>query len=379
MKPALALFLPLCFVIATSSVSSAQSVFRQTDYTGDLIHENGTRSRLLFDGGYVSLPGNTYHWLLSDHLGSVRVVASASGAAEEYDHYYPLGGPIAQYSSATSQQPLKFQGKEWSTAKSMNLYDFGARRYDPASGRWLSQDPLAEKYYAHSPYLFCAANPMKFMDPTGESIRIKKNTTNALIDLAHIVATKRGAIYISDLIRSLNQYDLNPVPFAFLSRFTGDEIRYVTNPWFSFDGGSPAEFIAMGHELSHAHDHHRLLLRMIDGRATHSTDRTESNAVTFENYLRSVYNMPRLRERYGGKTPGVGDFNPKISRSLGERITSFQQIESDDMGRRLGFKYTTQSNGAESVHYLVVGVNSDGSFYFYMYDTEEQYRNAIDN
>lgn len=169
------------------------------------------------------------------------------------------------------------------------------------------------------------------------------------------------------------------VPFAFLSRFTGDEIRYVTNPWFSFDGGSPAEFIAMGHELSHAHDHHRLLLRMIDGRATHSTDRTESNAVTFENYLRSVYNMPRLRKRYGGRTPGVGDFNPKISRSLGERITSFQQIESDDMGRRLGFKYTTQSNGAESVHYLVVGVNSDGSFYFYTYDTEEQYRNAIDN
>lgn len=141
-----------------------------TDYTGDLVLENGTRSRLFIDGGYVSLSGNAYHWFLTDHLGSVRVVASSSGAAEEYDHYYPLGGPIAQYSSASSLQPLKFQGKEWSTAKSMNLYDFGARRYDPASGRWLSQDPLAEKYYAHSPYLFCAANPMTIVDPTGVDI-----------------------------------------------------------------------------------------------------------------------------------------------------------------------------------------------------------------
>ena len=149
-----------------------------TDYTGNLILENGTRSRLLLDGGYISMPGNAYHWFLTDHLGSVRVVASASGAAEEYDHYYPLGGHIAQYSFATSQQPLKFQGKELSTAKSMNLYDFGARRYDPASGRWLSQDPLAEKYYAHSPYLFCAANPMKFMDPTGTDIYLFDSNGN---------------------------------------------------------------------------------------------------------------------------------------------------------------------------------------------------------
>ena len=93
--------------------------------------------------------------------------SSTSGTAEEYNHYYPLGGPIAQYSSSTSLQPIKFQGKEWGAGKGLDLYDFGARRYDPAAGRWLSQDPLAEKYYAHSPYLFCAANPMRFVDPRG--------------------------------------------------------------------------------------------------------------------------------------------------------------------------------------------------------------------
>lgn len=106
-------------------------------------------------------------FLLTDYLGSVRVVANTSGTAEEYNHYYPLGGPIAQYSSSTSIQPLKFQGKEWAGAKGLNLYDFGARRYDPATGRWISQDPLAEKYYSISPYTFCHNNPIIRFDPNG--------------------------------------------------------------------------------------------------------------------------------------------------------------------------------------------------------------------
>ena len=152
---------------------TVSSTTTTTDYTGNLILENGTRSRLLYDGGYVSVSNSGYHFFITDHLGSVRVVANASGTAEEYNHYYPLGGPIAQYSS-TSIQPIKFQSKEWSGEKGLTLYDFGARRYDPSTGKWISQDPLAEKYYAHSPYLFCAANPMRFVDPTGESTYVKR-------------------------------------------------------------------------------------------------------------------------------------------------------------------------------------------------------------
>ena len=40
--------------------------------------------------------------------------------------------------------------------------------YDPIICRTTTQDPLAEKYYSTSPYLWCAGNPMKYVDRDGK-------------------------------------------------------------------------------------------------------------------------------------------------------------------------------------------------------------------
>lgn len=55
-------------------------------------------------------------------------------------------------------------GNILSGENSLDLYDSKARFYDSMIGRTTSQDPLAEKYYHLSPYLWCAANPIKFGD-----------------------------------------------------------------------------------------------------------------------------------------------------------------------------------------------------------------------
>ena len=64
--------------------------------------------------------------------------------------------------------PLKYSAKELDRENGLDLYDSHARFYDSMIGRTTSQDPLAEKYSGVSPYLWCAANPIKFIDKNGK-------------------------------------------------------------------------------------------------------------------------------------------------------------------------------------------------------------------
>ena len=47
---------------------------------------------------------------------------------------------------------------------------FGSRYYNSDLSIWLSVDPMASKYPSLSPYVYCANNPVKLVDPNGEEI-----------------------------------------------------------------------------------------------------------------------------------------------------------------------------------------------------------------
>ena len=53
----------------------------------------------------------------------------------------------------------------------LDTYDYGARQYDPVLGRWDRMDPLCEKYYDISPYVYCGDNPVMLVDPDGKEVR----------------------------------------------------------------------------------------------------------------------------------------------------------------------------------------------------------------
>lgn len=137
------------------------------DYCSNVIYENGTAKQLLTEEGYVSLSDNKYHYYLKDHQGNNRVVINTAGTVEETSHYYPFGGV---YAGTGNVQPYKYNGKEYDSKKGLNWYDYRARQYDAAVGRFTTLDPLSDKYYGNSLYAYCLNNPVRFIDPTGKLV-----------------------------------------------------------------------------------------------------------------------------------------------------------------------------------------------------------------
>jgi len=85
--------------------------------------------------------------------------------------YYLFGTYFAN-STNQEKQPYKYNGKELDRHFGLDLYDYGARFYDPLIGRFTTPDPLSEKYYSISPYAYCANNPINKIDPDGRDVFI---------------------------------------------------------------------------------------------------------------------------------------------------------------------------------------------------------------
>ncbi len=86
------------------------------------------------------------------------------------DHYYPFGLTMKGLGKEGSN-PWKYNGKEEQDELDLGWYDYGARMYDAALGRWGSIDPLSDKYHSISPFAYVANNPIKFIDPDGRKIK----------------------------------------------------------------------------------------------------------------------------------------------------------------------------------------------------------------
>ena len=137
------------------------------DYCGNYIYCNGTLERILTDNGYIQ--GGEYYFYIKDYQGNIRVVLNQNNQPVELNSYYPYGALMAA-TATEGIQPYKYSAKELDRENGLDWYDFHARQMDPMVPRFTSPDPKCEKYYAISPYAYCAANPVKFVDPTGKWI-----------------------------------------------------------------------------------------------------------------------------------------------------------------------------------------------------------------
>jgi len=193
-------------------VTQENGVSKQRDYIGNVEYVDGkleavyhTDGRLLAEYEDPNNPnkrtGWTYEYFIKDHLGNTRVVYKhiydennpdylTNGFGEitylegsygdgvdvsQVNHYYPFGmkmGGLWNFADTPTDAENQYQynGKELNTDLNLNWYDYGARMYDPAVGRFMGVDPLAEKYNSWSPYTYTLNNPVKYIDPDGRDV-----------------------------------------------------------------------------------------------------------------------------------------------------------------------------------------------------------------
>ncbi|MDI1256714.1 MAG: DUF6443 domain-containing protein [Flavobacterium sp.] len=157
-----------------------------------------------------------YVYNYTDHLGNIRLSYGYDPHDEELkileeNNYYPFGLKHNNYNvdykdyviltgtmhidepdNGKEKYKYKYNGKELQDELGLNLYDYGARNYDAAIGRWINIDPMAEQMRSHSPYNYAFNNPVFFIDADGmvPSDPVKQVTSSTSVGNVHPVQVR---------------------------------------------------------------------------------------------------------------------------------------------------------------------------------------------
>ncbi|MEM9834094.1 MAG: RHS repeat-associated core domain-containing protein [Bacteroidota bacterium] len=136
-----------------------ETVVTQPGYLHAYVSNESIREVFFDDMQVHNSSSSQTHFMLKDHLGSVRMVVNEQNniiGAYDYDAW---GKTI--YSSGTNVTQ-RFQGQDFVNSQ---VYDFGARLYDPTVGIFYATDPANQ---FHNPYAGIGNNPVNMVDPDGE-------------------------------------------------------------------------------------------------------------------------------------------------------------------------------------------------------------------
>jgi RHS repeat-associated protein len=145
--------------------------------TGTWVHSNvwsGGKLLGTYEGTVGPHPA-TWHFHLTDWLGTKRMQTTAAGNNEEVCYSYPFGdGLTCTGSDATEHH---FTGKERDNESGIDY--FGARYYTSDLGRWMSPDSLnltddrvLNPANTLNKYAYGADNPLTYTDPDGKDITL---------------------------------------------------------------------------------------------------------------------------------------------------------------------------------------------------------------
>ncbi|MHB0972582.1 MAG: RHS repeat-associated core domain-containing protein [Thermoanaerobaculia bacterium] len=160
---------------------SQLSIAAELDATGAVVSR--------FDGGLMLRGGVTYR-ILTDHLGSPRlVVNSATGAVVQRLDYNEFGVVLSE--SNPGFVPLGFAGGLYDTDTA--LVRFGSRDYSAAEGRWTAKDPILFDGGDRNLYGYAFNDPLNFLDPSGlANCKVPKGPPRANVVKNSLEAEDKG-------------------------------------------------------------------------------------------------------------------------------------------------------------------------------------------
>lgn len=129
----------------------------------------------------ITLPDSTQAYtiqisLVNNNVSNVfydtmRIVQNTpSGPIVQEDDYYPYGNLIdglTYQNTVYDTNFYKYNGKQLDNDFAEDIYDYGARYYDPQIGRFLELDPLSRKFPSFSSYSYALNNPINAIDING--------------------------------------------------------------------------------------------------------------------------------------------------------------------------------------------------------------------
>ena len=143
----------------------------EREYTsGGHVIVNGRLVLSRFGGGYFDGSGNP-HYYVTDWQGNNIGVVDRNGLLEQRTDYYPYGEPWVEPEATASVSAggnrFLFGDKERTRSGGLNEYRFPSRDYVPGFPRFTTVDPMCESTPWLSPYVYCAGNPVMYIDPSG--------------------------------------------------------------------------------------------------------------------------------------------------------------------------------------------------------------------
>ncbi|MFC6859202.1 DUF6443 domain-containing protein [Zunongwangia atlantica] len=232
----------------------------RTQYDGTFIYKKtGSTAPILDiikqDQSYIKNENDQFSYVYNytDHLGNVRlsfsdlnnngIIESSSEILDE-SNYYPFGLQHSGYNNVVSSstnsliKKYRYNGKEIQDELGLNIYDYGARMYDPSVGRFISTDPLADKYYEHTPYNYVGSSPIMRVDPDGRDWEIVINHEQRTVTVrANFNANQNSATVQT----AANNWNAQSGKFSYVVGSGDNAVSYEVNFEISVNDANASE------------------------------------------------------------------------------------------------------------------------------------------